>query len=163
MPRLVAESPEFAGSVFELSTDRITVGRAPDNDICLPHASISSHHAEMILEDGDYKIIDLESTNGTRINDERITDSMLRNADQVMIGHIVFSYQSENVMEAPPLPEVSSNIVVGQAVGRPQGFRNLSPIPRKAQDEAHVNIITVVVGVLALGAVGFYAFKFFQG
>ncbi|MFQ3670310.1 MAG: FHA domain-containing protein [Verrucomicrobiia bacterium] len=161
MPRLISKAEEFEGWVQELTEPRYTVGRTDDNDICLPHASISSHHAELVLEDGDYKIIDLNSTNGTRVNDERITDAMLRNADVLMIGHILLRYQSENVLDAPPLPEVSDQFVIGQPRGRPEGFRNLSPVTRKVQQEAHVNVLTLVAGLLALGAVGFYAFKFF--
>ncbi len=160
MPRLISQAAEFEGWSLELTEPRYTVGRSDDNDICLPHASISSHHAEMILEEGDYKIIDLNSTNGTRLNDERITDAKLRNADLLMIGHILLSYESENVLDAPPLPDVSGTFVIGQARGRPADFKNLSPVTRKVQQEAHVNLLTIVAGVLALGAIGFYAFKF---
>lgn len=161
MPRLVSQAEEFEGWTFELTKPRYTLGRAPDNDIHLPHASISSHHAELILEDGDYKIVDLNSTNGTRVNDERITDAMLRNADVLMIGHIVIGYESENVLDAPPLPEINESFVIGQPQGRPADFKNLSPVPRKAQTEAHVNVLTLVAGFLALAAVGFFAYKFF--
>lgn len=160
MPRLISQAAEFEGWSQELTEPRYTVGRADDNDICLPHASISSHHAELILEDGDYKIIDLNSTNGTRVNDERITEAILRNADMLMIGHILVSYESENVLDAPPLPDASSSFVFGQATGRPEDFKNLSPVPRKVQQEAHLNLLTIVAGLVAIGAVGYFMVQF---
>ena len=45
MPRLVAQSPEFEGRVFDLTGSELTVGRVADNRIQLEHASVSGHHA----------------------------------------------------------------------------------------------------------------------
>ena len=68
MPRLVAQSPEFEGKVFDLTGGELTVGRVADNRIQIEHASVSGHHAVFKLDALDYVIKDLDSTNGTRIN-----------------------------------------------------------------------------------------------
>ena len=99
MPRLVAQSPEFAGKSFNLSGAEITVGRVEDNRIQIEHASVSGHHAVLKLDAMDYVIKDLDSTNGTRINGERITQQKLRRNDILRLGNIELLYDSEH---APP-------------------------------------------------------------
>ena len=77
MPRLVSESKEFPGLSVELSGVKAVVGRADGNELQILHGSVSSRHAELILEGQEYKVRDLESTNGTRVNDEKISEARL--------------------------------------------------------------------------------------
>jgi hypothetical protein len=165
MPRLIGESPEIAGQVFELSDASLSVGRSDDNALHLPHPSVSSHHGELRLQEGDYIIVDKGSTNGTRVNDDRITEAKLRNNDAVMIGHMLFRYESENVMAAPPPPDQARTLSFGQhaATGRPAGFVNMSPINKKKRSTGGGGIsfpLPVIAAiVLGVAAVGFFVFK----
>lgn len=158
MPRIIAESSEIDAVTFELGESAISVGRAPDNGVHIPHASVSGHHAEMTYVDGDYQIVDLNSTNGTRINDERINEGILRNGDILQLGNILFRYESENILEAPPLPDVDSVLANAGAKGRPASFVNFSPIPKKKKADGSPTIVLVSVGVLALGGAGYFAY-----
>lgn len=162
MPRISAESPELNGQVFELTGAKLTVGRAADNDIHIQNPSVSSHHGEFRFEGGDYRVVDMNSTNGTRINDERVTEAILRNGDTLMIGHMLFRYVSENVLSAPPIPEQSEILEFGtQAGGRPANFVNLAPFAKPKGDGASVPLVVLVMIFVALGAVGFCAYKIF--
>lgn len=76
-------------------TDRLTVGRDQDNDIQLPDPSVSKHHAVVRLLRGRPVIEDLESRNGTFINDEGVTKSLLRSGDTLRLGTSSLRYIQE--------------------------------------------------------------------
>ncbi|HEY0255928.1 MAG TPA: FHA domain-containing protein [Candidatus Methylacidiphilales bacterium] len=155
MPRLVAQSPEFAGQTFDLSTPEITVGRLPDNQISIEHASISGHHATFKLNGLDYILQDLESTNGTRVNGEKISQQGLRRNDIVRFGNIEMLYDSEHSPPGQPMPTPSERVNLAEcaAHGRPANFTNASPTPKKPRG-AQSRTWTIVLSLLALFAVG---------
>jgi pSer/pThr/pTyr-binding forkhead associated (FHA) protein len=73
-----------------------TVGRAPDNQIRLNDQQVSSHHAEFRAEDGGYSLVDRGSTNGTFVNDQRLTSQVpwrLNSGDRIRFGETVFTYE----------------------------------------------------------------------
>lgn len=65
------------------------LGRALDNDICFDNDSVSGYHAEIYrFPDGTFRICDLDSTNGTWINGQRIRAQTLNNGDVVELGEV---------------------------------------------------------------------------
>jgi len=160
MPRLVAQSPEFAGKVFNLTGPEITVGRVEDNGIQVEHASVSGHHAVLKLDQLDYVIKDLESTNGTRINGEKIAEQKLRRNDILRLGNIELLYDSEHAPPGQPMPNPSERVNLGECKthGRPTDFRNASPVGKKPRG-APAKIWTLILsllGVLAAGGIGYF-------
>src|SRR5277367_5820838 len=135
MPRLVAQSPEFSGKSFDLSGAEITVGRVADNKIQVEHASVSGHHAMLRLEALDYVIKDLDSTNGTRINGEKIAEQKLRRNDILRLGNIELLYDSEHAPPGQPMPALSERVHLAdcKSSGRPADFINASPIGKKSR------------------------------
>jgi len=71
---------------IELSPDPMTVGRASACNIRIADAGVSSKHAKIWCEDGQYFLMDLGSTNGTFVNGEKITRASLKEGDRVLIG-----------------------------------------------------------------------------
>jgi len=66
---------------------RLTIGRSPDNHIVLPDELCSRYHAEILFDSGRWKIRDLGSRNGVRVNGELIRDSATLSAgDRIRIG-----------------------------------------------------------------------------
>lgn len=63
----------------------LTVGRMEQNDICFPNKVVSSKHATLSYRNGKWFIQDLESTNGTFVNEERITKAELKVGDSIFI------------------------------------------------------------------------------
>ena len=168
MPRLVAQSPEFAGKIFDLSGKEITVGRVEDNGIQVEHASVSGHHAVLKLDSQDYIIKDLESTNGTRINGERVTLQKLRRNDILRLGNIELLYDSEHAPPGQPMPSLSPRVNLAECAshGRPPEFANASPIAKRVRgslDKKWVMILSVLA-VLAVAGMGYFVWVvFFAG
>jgi pSer/pThr/pTyr-binding forkhead associated (FHA) protein len=68
------------------------IGRALDNDIVVTDASVSRHHAAIEAVNGNYKLRDLGSQNGTFIGGARITEAALGDGDAVKIGDAEFTF-----------------------------------------------------------------------
>ena len=165
MPRLVAQSPEFAGKSFDLKGSEITVGRLADNAIQVEHASISGHHGAFKLEGQDYAIKDFESTNGTRINGEKIGEQKLRRNDILRLGNIEFLYDSEHAPPGQPMPNPSERVNLAECAthGRPADFLNASPLGKKSRGKQKP-LFTAILSILAVFAVlamAYFAWKLF--
>jgi S1-C subfamily serine protease len=82
------------GQEFVFSGPRVRIGRSRDNDLILPereNPSSSSRHAEALLEaSGEWCLIDVGSSNGTRINGTSISRQALKNGDRVAFGDELF-------------------------------------------------------------------------
>jgi len=83
----------FRGFVFFLEKAVSLVGRGEDCDIILPDASVSSHHCKIMLEKHCLRVVDLGSTNGTRINGEIIAERILQPGDSFQIGTVMVALQ----------------------------------------------------------------------
>ena len=70
--------------------DEVIIGRIQGNDIVLPRSNISKKHARIVQRDGKMVILDLRSTNGTFVNDKRISaPQVVREDDKIRIGDFV--------------------------------------------------------------------------
>ena len=67
MAKLVILNQGMTGRIFDLNVERTTVGRVEDNTFQIADGSVSSHHAEILLQGSDIIVKDLNSTNGTFI------------------------------------------------------------------------------------------------
>ena len=85
-----------------LDQEVVTIGRDRENDIVLDSDSVSRRHARVEHRDGRIYLTDLDSTNGTYVNDdsEPVRDCQLRRGDQVKIGDTIFKYLSGSDVEA---------------------------------------------------------------
>ena len=72
---------------YNLSKERYTVGRLPDNDIRIDNPAVSGHHSLIINILNDAFLEDLNSTNGTYVNGKLIKKHALSHGDVVTIGH----------------------------------------------------------------------------
>jgi len=160
MPRIVSESKEIPQLTIELVGPRLAIGRIEGNEVQIVHGSISSRHAELVLEGVEYRVRDLESTNGTRVNDEKITDALLQDRDRLQFGQIPFRYEGAVARAALAIPQAGATFQMEQGVdeGIPENFRNLSPIKGKGQSGSPIWILAVG-GLVAVLGLGFYVFR----
>jgi hypothetical protein len=82
-----------SGELFQLK-GRAIVGTAPDCDVVMKEQSISGRHAEFTATGQGFRVNDLGSTNGTYVNDKRVTTSDLIDNDNVRLGRINFKFKS---------------------------------------------------------------------
>ena len=88
MAKLVVLSDGLKGTSHELTVDRTTVGRVEDNTFQIPEASVSSHHCEILRKGDDVVVKDLDSTNGTFINGQKISETTLKPGQTLRLGQI---------------------------------------------------------------------------
>ncbi len=128
MPTLVFKLSESQSLDFPLSGDLVKLGRNPANDIVIDNSWISSFHAEFDLEPGRAMVRDLNSSNGTSINGERIDTAPLKNGDTISFGQLDAVYvDARSAAEAPAPAKPPSR---APRVMRPQPV--LSPVPLPA-------------------------------
>ncbi|MFU8896020.1 MAG: FHA domain-containing protein [Gammaproteobacteria bacterium] len=90
---------------IRLSSTRLLLGRHPWNDVQLDHDSVSRYHAMLVRESGHWTVVDLNSTNGIRVNDRETKQQRLRHGDIVSIGRFRLVL-SDGVAPARNLPSV---------------------------------------------------------
>ena len=105
-PRLIAVSGPAAGTTFSLTAGEVSIGRGTSNEICANDHSISRQHC-LVKKDGDsFKVVDLESYNGTFVNGLPVLEQSLAHGDQVAVGSVLFLFLTEEAAEAPPQTSV---------------------------------------------------------
>jgi hypothetical protein len=90
--KLVLFRADGTAQDIKLDRERVTIGRRPDNDLCLPQAAVSGEHAVVVTILDDSFLEDLGSTNGTLINGEPVTKHFLRDRDEIDIGREMLVY-----------------------------------------------------------------------
>lgn len=95
MPVLRILTGAGKGAVFELE-DRLTIGRDDTETIQIMDKGASRSHAEVVRLGEMFFVKDLESRNGTYINDERIEDELLRDGDRIRIGKTVMVFEDKD-------------------------------------------------------------------
>lgn len=108
MAKLVVLTQSLAGKSFDLAGERTTIGRIEDNNFQIAEPSVSSRHCEILLHGNDVVVKDLNSTNGTFINGEKITESVLKPGQTLRLGNIELRLEAPGAPAAPPAPAPSS-------------------------------------------------------
>ena len=101
MAKLVILSQGMTGRSHELKSDKTTIGRVDDNSFPIAEASVSSHHCEVLLRGADVVVHDLNSTNGTFINGEKITESVLKPGQTLRLGQIELRLEADGTAGGP--------------------------------------------------------------
>mgnify|MGYP000874401954 CR=1 FL=1 len=85
------DSPEV-GCRYDLVGDELIIGRSSDADIQVDRDSVSRRHARLARVEGGWSISDLQSTNGTYVNNEQVREQPLVDGDYLKIGNTIFRY-----------------------------------------------------------------------
>jgi pSer/pThr/pTyr-binding forkhead associated (FHA) protein len=75
-----------SSSEFRLDQPVTSAGRHPDSEIFLDNVTVSRHHAEFRLENGQFRLVDLDSLNSTYVNHEPVDSAVLVDGDEIQIG-----------------------------------------------------------------------------
>ena len=91
-PRLSAISGKLKGGLFTISIDAFVIGREAAANLCIADASVSRRHSLIEKKSEGYTITDLESLNGTFVNDVPVRTRKLEHGDRVRIGESQFLF-----------------------------------------------------------------------
>lgn len=89
-PKLVGIGGAAIGQVYPLTAE-LTIGREPDNTIAMiQDSTVSRHHARIAVENGVMTLFDLQSSNGTYLNNARVAQEAIKAGDEIRIGGSLF-------------------------------------------------------------------------
>ncbi len=94
--RLCALTTDVAGTMYALDRASLVIGRTDENDVVIPHRSISRHHAKIVRDADHYTILDLQSANGVRVNGEDYERIELNPGDIIELGHVKLRFVAAN-------------------------------------------------------------------
>src|SRR2546428_10589208 len=114
MAKLVLLSAGMTGRTHELKVDKTTIGRVEDNTFQISEPSVSSHHCEVLLRGSDIVVRDLNSTNGTYINGEKITESVLKPGQILRLGQIEMRLETDTPAGGGPAKKPVDHTMVMQ-------------------------------------------------
>jgi pSer/pThr/pTyr-binding forkhead associated (FHA) protein len=104
---------------FPLSRSVTVIGRREDCDLRIPLSDVSRKHCRIYTENGELRLQDLGSSNGTYLNGQRIQESVLSAGDNVRVGPVMFVVQingvpAEDEIQAPVANPNTDTSVNGQ-------------------------------------------------
>ena len=165
MAKLVILSQGLAGRAHELTVDKTTIGRVEDNTFSITDPSVSSHHCEVLLRGADVVVRDLNSTNGTHINGERVTEATLKPGQILRLGQIELRLETETTIgQAAARKPVDSTMIMQRGVslteleaGARGGFDTAGKGFSKKDNKGNriFLIAAIIVGVVISGLVIF--------
>ncbi|MGA8144507.1 MAG: FHA domain-containing protein [Candidatus Acidiferrales bacterium] len=89
----VAMSGDQKGEDFRLHDGKNTVGSGADSQIALKDSTVSGQHASVRYEDGKFLLTDLDSSNGTFVNDRKIVREELKDNDTIRFGEVAVKFK----------------------------------------------------------------------
>ncbi len=99
MARLILSLDNQVLAEYNMTKERYTIGRLPDNDVRVDNPAVSGHHSLIINILNDSFLEDLNSTNGTYVNGKLIKKHALQNGDVITIGHHQLRFADEQITD----------------------------------------------------------------
>jgi pSer/pThr/pTyr-binding forkhead associated (FHA) protein len=93
LPKLTLILPDQSPLTYELEAEYTHVGRASGNEVPLPYGSVSNRHCIFILSGADVLLRDLNSSNGTVVNGQSISETILRPGDLIQVGVVQIKFE----------------------------------------------------------------------
>ena len=166
MPQLQIFLSEDHRIAHDLNDERTTIGRLADNILQIDDPSVSSHHAEIVYEDGQYHLRDSGSTNGTFVNGEHLSEAVLRHGDEIRFGRVEGVFFTEAATAAPPsqaMPESAGTYLQAASRSvRPANFVSSSPSPKNTTQKDPLAAGAYAISALALLAAAAAAYFIFS-
>jgi pSer/pThr/pTyr-binding forkhead associated (FHA) protein len=95
MAKLVLLSVGMTGRTHELKAEKTTIGRLEDNTFQIAEPSVSSHHCEVLLRGNQVVVHDLNSTNGTFVSGEKVTEATVKPGQILRLGQVEMRLETD--------------------------------------------------------------------
>ncbi len=115
MAKLILKYEAAVLKEIPLNRATMTIGRTSANDLPIDNLAVSGHHAKIYYENDKFVLEDLNSLNGTFVNNQRIRKSLLKNGDEILIGKHTMVFVEEGGPPPEPLePEADRTMPVAK-------------------------------------------------
>jgi len=162
MAVLIGMSSAVKGRKFNLEHDENFVGRQSQNHIAIDDPSISGRHCSVIREERKYTLVDLGSTNGTRLNGAKINKAPLKPKDILQLGGVELMFDGQDVEIVPVASDTSKIEVTAEPGEVPENFHTASPFGARRDSRKPWVIATIFLVVLVLAALIFFVVRLFS-
>ncbi len=153
VPLLTVETPDGASDV-EVSRDMFVIGRAPECDVVLPDQLVSRKHARIEKRADGWYVVDLDSGNGTFLNDERISESLLYDGDLVQVGDAAISFAAPGSGSSRPGgAPVEKTMMLSASDVEVSSSTSAGPIPKSPRRKklfVVIGCLIVLIGILGI-------------
>lgn len=128
---------------IKLNKERLSIGRRPSNDIQVDNLAVSGEHASLTMQGAEVFFEDLNSTNGSKINQQDVQKQRLKEGDEILIGKHILRYFSEK-------PVDNTDFEKTMVMGRPpiMAAPPTSASPPNTTTPAHTEIPIQAMGVI---------------
>jgi len=164
MAVLIGMSADVKGQTHEIESGGLSIGRSSENTIAINNSTVSGKHCTIKLEGENYVLRDLGSTNGTRVNSKEVKEITLKPKDLVQVGSVEFLFNSEDIplSEAEAIYNKTEIVEASGPAIKPQSFNSISPFGARRRENQNLWVtLIIVIGVLAVGLVGFFLYQLF--
>jgi len=131
-------TPVGGGDPFPLSKTEMTVGRHRSCDIVLNFNNVSGKHCKLVLSEGYWFVLDLQSTNGVKVNDRKVTDSRVDPGATLAVSKHFFKLQYDPKQNGatglPPDRMLHGGDILSQSLMQRAGLEK-PKIPETVADE----------------------------
>jgi uncharacterized protein involved in exopolysaccharide biosynthesis len=131
---LMVCSGPTVGQTHPIDGQAISMGRSASCDVPLDDERASSVHARVLYERGQHRLVDLDSTNGTFVNNQRVQDILLRPGDLIQIGETIFEYRRNDAPEVVEPVAHGYGSAAGQHLAHPGVPRERALALPRAED-----------------------------
>lgn len=161
MAVLIGMSAQVKGQKYPLEFEEVFLGRNPQNHISIDDSSISGRHCSVMRDGHKYTLVDLGSTNGTRLNGSAITKAHLRPKDIVQIGGVELMFDGQDVDVSADLSATARVEVVSEPVSVPETFRTASPFGSRKDSRKPWIVLTSILILLVVAALIYFLMRLF--
>ncbi|MDZ7825655.1 MAG: FHA domain-containing protein [Gammaproteobacteria bacterium] len=127
VPRLVGRSEPVEGVQLDLTKSKTTIGRADNSDLVIKDGTVSSRHAQIVNENGVWRVVNLISTNGTSVNGNTAIVGYLSPGDVIAFGRVEMLFEADGEAHPTRDEEVCAEEAAGQAVASGRAGRGSGP------------------------------------
>ncbi|OYW76272.1 MAG: hypothetical protein B7Z37_09610 [Verrucomicrobia bacterium 12-59-8] len=160
MPRIQFTTPDGASGALELDAERMSLGRADDNQLIIADDSVSSHHGEVAFDGNSWTLTDLGSTNGTKVGGSRVETVNLASGAAFQLGNVNCVFLGDSEEDAYSAPTITVSTPSSGYGSQPYNGRlrtGFGPKVKEKNPGGALLTLLGVAGILACGAAVYFA------
>lgn len=160
MPRIQYTTPGGASGALELTAERMSLGRADDNQLVISDDSVSSHHGELSFDGNAWFLTDLGSTNGTKVGGQRVENIELSVGGTFTLGYVECVFLGDDDAAPAASAAASRTVSSGDFASRSYDRSLRTGFGAKKKEKgsgAGALMFLGVLGLLACGAAIYFA------